>query len=317
MVYASDTTVVRGAGRRRPGFTLIELIVGISIIFLLMGLLIGGIHFMTRAAKSGADVATITALKNGVSQFEQQFGFVPPLVKDRGNPPGFSGGPLVTVAGEDRPFVYSPSVATDLAFLRAMPVAGQPDLRFSVHSLPYYLMGVLDLPRSAASPTPIDGVAGPRFKAVRRDGSFEKAGRDFNPFFDVSRNARAIFETQPGSGKIELRDARGAPFRYYRWEHDSGGPVAGAPVNDYLNVPELVGDPSLPENVELRSAEYAIVGAGSNGVFGDEMLPNHPQPLTWSQMAERVGVSGDTNQAEIQARIVLAAKSDNVVGVGR
>lgn len=319
------------ACRARRGFTLIELLAGILIIFLLMGLLIAGIRYMSGTARSAADTGTVTALKNGVSVFKQEFGFLPPLVKDGVVAPG-SPGPLITgPQGEMRPAVFSPTVPVELTFLRTtvplvsvLPSQGNPgteptapDLRFSLYSLPHYLMGVLDQARSGTSTLAIDGVGGPRFKAVKRDGGFEKAGRDFNPFFDVSRNARAIFETEPGTGKFELRDIRGVAFRYYRWLHDDGAPPAGNP-NDHFNIPEIVGDASLAENVELRSAEYAIVGAGPNGAFGDEaLLPSgHPQRLTWDELGSKVGISF-SNTLEIKAKIIRAAVADNVVEVGR
>lgn len=318
----AHTHAARGPQRSRPGFTLMELLAGIAVIFLLMGLLIGGIRYMSSSARAGADAATVAGLKDAVTQFKQQFGFLPPLVKD--GAPHTTEGPINSDG--TAPAVYSLSKPMDLSFLRTYTPPPLPpalsmtqDLRFSIRSLPIYTMGVLDTARRNNPAVPIDGVAGPRFKAVKRDGSFESAGRDFSPFFDISRNTRAVYETEPGTGKFEFRDPRGVAYRYYRWVRDDGSLPSGGGVRDYLNVPNLVGDPTEKENVSLRSAEYAIVSAGPNGVFGDEaLLPaGHPQQLTWDDMAGKLGIRGDANTVPIQEKIVQAAKADNVVEVGQ
>jgi hypothetical protein len=86
-------------------------------------------------------------------------------------------------------------------------------------------------------------VPGPGFRAVKRDGSFEKGGRTFSPFFDVSKNAKAVFDTQPGTFRIVLQDSHGVAFRYYRWRHND-------PVTDVasLNIPWMVSaDPLNPD----------------------------------------------------------------------
>lgn len=309
----AHTHAARGPQRSRPGFTLMELLAGIAVIFLLMGLLIGGIRYMSSSARAGADAATVAGLKDAVSQFKQQFGFLPPLVKD--GAPHTTAGPLHSSG--NAPLAYSLSDPNDRNFLRNEP-PGTVDLRFSIRSLPIYTMGVLDSARRSNPGIPIDGVAGPRFKAVKRDGGFETTGRDFSPFFDISRNSKAVYETEPGSGKFEFRDPRGVAYRYYRWLHDDGSlPSSAAQVAGYLNVPELVGDPTEAGNVALRSAEYAIVSAGPNGLFGDEhKLPaGHPQSLSLDDMAGKLGIRGSA--AALEAKIIDAAKADNVVEVGQ
>src|SRR3954470_751719 len=92
---------------RRPGFTLVELLFSILIIFLLMGILIAAVHHMVGGAKGTADRAMVTGLKDGVTHFKQQFNFMPPLVKD-GNLGGNLTPPVVTIRGVGRvPAVYS------------------------------------------------------------------------------------------------------------------------------------------------------------------------------------------------------------------
>ncbi len=307
-----------GAGRRPPAppgrgttparapraFTLMELMFVLLLIFVLLGILLIGMTHAFRAAKGSADTQAAAALKTSVEQFRQQFGFFPPLVRDEGHP--FPPGPLE--AGGINPAVYSASTPAHAAFLRHTG-APTPDLRFSRHSLPYYLLGVLAEAQ--------DGKAGPGFREPGRDGSFKKTGRVFDPFFDTSRTRGAIFARDPAEGQFELRDRTGSPYRYYRWLR--GNPAQASASNPDgvvtladLNVPAMVGDPA--ENPALRSAEYAIVGAGPNGLFGDEdeLPPTHPDFLDIQGMQLRLGLSGAS-----APQVKRAAREDNVVEVGQ
>lgn len=331
--------------RRRAGFTVIELVFVIAVIFLLMGLLIVGIHHVTGFAKGTADRAAVTALKDGVAHFEQQFGFVPPLVVDgyasnSGFPAGT--GPLHAVSGQNVPLVFSfqPSVVGNnnpcVPFLRNIPRtpslsnttgSGGDDMRFSMYSMPYYLIGVLGK-SDAVNPTsdpPVDGVDGPGFCTPKRDGTFEKSGRKFQPFYDPKRSD-AIYQdpTANTNGHIELRDSHGVAFRYYRWATDLAVMDPNLPVpttqDKYaaLNVPEMVGDAHTVANV--RDAAYAIVAAGPNGVFGDEdLLPmGHPQRMSFPDMAAKIGLSvSSAPTAAEYAKVRAAAAADNIVEVGR
>lgn len=314
------------AGAARRGFTLIEILVAILVIFALMGLLIGGIHHALRTAKSTSDLAAVKAIQQGVSQFGQTMSFVPPLVKDGVFVTNGGLGPLN--AARTNPVVYSFAATpltnpdatvllSNVAVFSQMPGpaggVGTTDPRFSIYSLAYYVMGALE--------RPIDGVDGPGFRMVRRDGSFEKSGRQLGPFFDP-RRAAAVFEESPtGFGRIQLRDSHDVAFRYYRWLPNSA--LANPPANPQnqpffgLNIPELVGDPS--QTPELRNAQYAIVGAGPNGVFGDEdLLPaNHPQWRSFDNLASAVGISvSATPTAADVLKVRKAAAADNVVAVG-
>jgi hypothetical protein len=281
-----------------------ELLVVILIIFLLMGLLIVGVRYARSFAKGTSDAQAVNATKIAVSQFNTEFKFFPPLVKDqRPLTPG------------NLPNVYSTSSAGDAAALRGS--TQDPNLvRFSIYSLAYYIVGDLEVSTTPNSGTPVDGVPGPGFMTPKRDGSFEKSGRRFDPFYDVSKNAAALFSPDAAAGKVVLRDSHEVALRYYRWLH--GNPANNNlvvdPVKD-LNIPWIVGDASDPT---LRSAEYAVVAAGPNGVYGDEAeLPSwHPQSMTWAQMQAKVGVSGDSNDPVIRQKIKDAARADNIVGVG-
>lgn len=284
------------------GFSLVELLFSIAVVFLIMGLILAGLRYAVRGARSSADATTLNSLKTAVDLFRREFGFFPPLVKD------FQ--PL-TASTPRRPNVYVVGTPADLAFLRdpASPSgwAGAPpgsDLRFSVYAPAIFLMGALD--------APVDGKDGPGFTTPTRDGAFTRIGRTFEPFFDTSRNPRALFNSDAANGKVELRDVNNVAFRFYRWMPDDQSQYnASAPINDFYNVPSIVGDPAA--DARLRSGEYAIVAAGRDGVFGDEMdlPPSHPQRLTPEQMQLRLGLN-TTDPVELRA----AAVKDNIVVVG-
>lgn len=301
----------------RRGFTLMEMMLVLLVIFALIGLLVGGIKMARGTAKSTADRADANSLKQAVSQFDQQMGFKPPLVADFGKPPG-GGIPLLSGAGGLQPLVYSVSNPQDLTFLRTSPPAAVADMRFSVYTLPYYVIGAIDTPRTGANPpVPIDGMNGPGFRTVRRDGTFETAGKVFAPFFDVGKRPTAIYAMDQANGRVVLRDRNGIAYRYYHWEQGNSGTGKITGIND-LNVPIILGNPQ--DNPELRAGTYAILGAGPDGVFGNEdqiaiICPNHPQAMKPDQMAQKLGMSGNTSDPVFMAKVRAKAMSDNIVEV--
>ena len=147
----------------------------------------------------------------------------------------------------------------------------------------------------------VDGVQGPGFRAPQRDGSFRVAGgQTYEPFFDASKNPEGIFRGKVDEGRVELRDRNGVAYRYYRWMPGNlDGEVEEA---DDLNIPELLG--SAEDNPELRSAKFAIVAAGPNGVFGEEKTEE-------DDLWIRQGLSAGDPRAETLGR------QDNIVEVGR
>jgi type II secretory pathway pseudopilin PulG len=284
--------VGRPAGPRRGAFTLIELLFVVAMVVMLIGLLLWGVNKAVLGARKASETNTVASLRMGVDQFKGQFGFIPPLVRD--NRDGSDDGPL-DANGID-PLIYRASVLADAEFLRGD--TGDPKDRYSIYSLPYYLIGVLD--------EVSDGIEGPGFLEPRRDGTFTKrstsssrTGRVFDPFFDAS--AKGIATVNREEGRIELRNDKGAAYRYYRWLKDEGD-IGNKTLQDYLNVPLLLGDPE--ENAELKSAEYAILSAGANGVFGDEDV---------DVLRSKLGLPAGTSANAVRRK----ASGDNVIGVGR
>ncbi len=326
---------------RPNAFTLIELLVVVLVIVILAGILIVAFAGVRRSAQEVATQQTVSGLATAVQAFKNDFGFAPPLVKDnnRDKYPGHpTGGPFARpspidiAAGRVAPEAFRFSTAADNAadrdYLRRLGVSGaawrtEPDHRFSEYSLAYYLVGAL--------PASVDGVDGPGFNAVRRNGTFERSGQRYAPYYDVADRPDAVglyvspslnIQVSENQGRYELRDANGVAFRYYRWL--PGDPAAGtetriASSND-LRVPFVVAGRSFElrgadvsyTDPRVRDAEWAIVAAGPSGTFGDLGTEGA------ARIIERSGVNADaSNQDQVLGRAVPAAQRDNVVEVGR
>lgn len=207
------------------------------------------------------------------------------------------------------------------------------DNRFSEFTLAYYLVGAL--------PASVDGVEGPGMWKPLADGTFEapigsqsanvrSSGRIYGPFVDTARNQpRLALDPAVRSGdpnfavRYRLVSPSGTPYRYYRWSARKNAPMTGlSKLNeatgqmvseddvDKLGVPSLLGDPRT--NADLRSAEFAIVSAGADGVFGD-MRTEAATPADLANLQAKAGVSGGADTRRTRE----AARRDNVVEVGR
>ena len=128
---------------------------------------------------------------------------------------------------------------------------------------------------------------------------------------------------------VRLADKANVALRYYRWINGNQYPpiTPTTPLEvrslDDLKIPRMVGrftvDPSAPvvnetifptppdrdirQNPALRTATWAVVGAGTNGVFGDEDLAIIAAALGQSLAAGEVKLRSD-------------AEKDNIVRVG-
>ncbi len=296
--------IPRGAPipRARRAFTLVELLATISVIFLIMGIALVAYTSAVRGATSAADRAAVNGLRLAVGQFKDEFGIVPPLVKDDGGLDASA--PLATVRGRTVPLVFSLGSFEDAQVLRGRDTSRD---RFSLLSLPYYVLGALD--------APVDGVDGLGFYEVRRDGTFapslayttnpeldpsgsgtvdasDRSQRRYEPLFDTTRGSVELFVDESerftadsGSGvltrtripfRYELRDRAGIAIRYYRWASDE------RPLDEVFREDSLadIADYSDPEDsggLEGEAGYYnvpAIVLAalvGEEGVFPVEL----------------------------------------------
>lgn len=338
------------------GFTLLEMLISILLIGIVMALVIGGALAVTKAARNAADRAVVGNIKTGLVQFEQEFGFVPPLVKERAVP---TVQPVSATPGERRIVTYNLSLGADQVALRTPtqgPTATNPllDNRYSELSLAYFLAGGLEERLNTTNPNapPIDGLVGPGLYAPQRDGSFdipadvkrgtvnvngEKsniAGKSFKPFVNLGNSLKLITDATDGRF-VRLQDRTGTPIRYYRWlsgrENPAGSGQFTVRTPTDLNIPPMVARDytlaqfrymkrvpgrDIAEGAALKGATWAIVSAGPNGVYGDEAPPQ----MTIDQMAAKLGVAGATGAADPVAReleIRAIAEEDNIVEVGQ
>jgi prepilin-type N-terminal cleavage/methylation domain-containing protein len=205
------------------------------------------------------------------------------------------------------------------------------DPRYSKFSLPIYLGGVLG--------EDADGVPGPgmRLSYTNRRG-FALGGASqvreamFQPSNDsaVATSYVSLDEFKehgadtggalptgagdPSPDRTAYVNGAGVAFRYYRWEHSSDADVGqGVAPLAYLNIPQVLLDPETWDDpaeptgdavsTDLRSANYAVVGAGPNGLFGTEPL---------AEIRARLGIGAGVADEVVRRR----AWQDNVVRVG-
>lgn len=193
--------------RTGPGFTIIELLVSISVIAILVGLLVVVGRLAVRYARESSTRRTVQAMKVSVEQFRQDHGFLPPLVMDERiagvsnhpqyptyipgvNPPAprrpifaayrvsLSADPNDPQKVVEREYLrgYQPGNAGGLGGpdLDADTYAGPIDRRFSTYSLGVYLAGLGEVTYGSGNPKAvIDGVVGPGSKEPSEDGTWE------------------------------------------------------------------------------------------------------------------------------------------------
>lgn len=333
----------RGAGAR--AFTIIEILTAVLIVGVLIGLLLVGLRAAGLTGQRTQQVATVSALKQGVTHFRDTFGFLPPLVRDM-DPVGGSARSTVRDAATGR---WRISVRTgsdaDVRFLShdtgtfTVP-ANNPyyDPRYSVRTLPYYLAGALDQPLTDNRPEPpIDGVKGPGMYPPNADGTFElpesmlsgsgiarnRTGTTHQPFVDTGRSdPKVVVGAEAGgtipadasddpAARVRLLDRKGVAYRYYLWttrrDPNTGDLINPVPeiIRKWYDRPGRTAEEANPP--QLQNARYAIVGAGPDGVFGDEDR---------AVLAAKLGMADDlTDPAATKLR--RKAIDDNVVEVGQ
>lgn len=356
----------------RPGFTLVEILTSIAVIFMLLALLLGAVKFAGRTAKNVQQTVTVGTIRDAIATFERDFGFPPPLVKEKaglGLPgpatpePGTAAWNPGTVIEQvpasnpprNRISVYfdedlspnSPDVplhGNDARFLRnrgniaAPPSPTNPffDLRFSERTFAFYLCGLCNEPFFTGNTVlnvPVDGQNGAGLYTPRADGSFQVpskllvtgvtrrkfTGRVTSPFMDVGRSDPRVFtDLATPTLWVEMRDRNNVAYRYYRWKSalpTDPGYVATATLAN-LRIPRLIGeDPTtaigpvppsrdLAVNTGLRSASWAVVGPGRDGVFGDEPF-------------EYLKLKGNYSSSMSEVVMRYEAAKDNIVEVGQ
>lgn len=182
----------------------------------------------------------------------------------------------------------------------------------------------------------------------------------YQPFVDADNQGLRVQRSlnRPMDGledfRLELAGGDSVPIRYYRWlpgqyVNDAYDALDGNP-SDFdlrqLNVPDIFGLPENDElnnwwdspmrdvdaemtspafeNAELRGARWAVVAAGPNGVFGDEVsLDGNDGSMTRDEGYPLLAVAMDANEARLRAdqayraEILRRARADNIFTVGK
>lgn len=277
--------------RAQRGFTLIEIMVVVVIVVILAALTIIAAGSFVRSSRFATEQVVMRNLAMGIEQFEQRLGFAPPLVNDE-DPvnPRSATEVTVRIRGEstNQALVGNPEPALKYLSYENTNFP-ETDPRYSELSIPYYIMGVCG--------KTVDGVDGPGMTTPLASPvespwrSFAKSGSVIQPFFDPGadktrlepRNADgSLYSGANPERQTRFLDRWNAPVRFYRWEplfHVKGTAAAGrtgAPANqptqageirDY-NAPLVLGDPR--NNPSLRSAKWAIISKGPDGVLNDQ-----------------------------------------------
>lgn len=342
----------RGQHQLARGFTLIEMVVSVLVIGVLMALVITGAVSVTRLAKDTVNAQAVRSIGAAISQFRTECGIAPPLVKDA-QP---SGNTTVVVRGvPPKTFVnvfdLSDPAGADVLVLRTKATgrtADNPfgtDTRYSEQSLAIYLLGAMNA-LDLDNQLPLDGVIGNGLYKALPNGRFEVPdaviryasdpanspnrgpGKVLGPYLEAS-TGKVVYEDSADEHSVELVDAKGVPFRYYRWVQGVPDPAKPGTfivrTTADMNIPPLVGidtsagdyllmwkwykvppERDVSKNPAIKSATWAVIGAGRNGAFGDET-----DLVELGRKLGRQVTAANVREARVEAA------ADNIVEVGQ
>lgn len=262
------------AGRYR-GFSMVELMIVIAIIFLLVSLTTVVAGRLRTAAERSSTQQFLAAVKVALTQFHEDFGYYPPLL---GDDPSNDFMAVLDENGRRKQGYYSEM------------------------TLVPYLIGIGDINRDNREDDDLDdGVPGPGFRSPgvdrawggadnaedRRDYWSAKklrnrqgliAGRTYEPFLELP-DGISLVEARSDQGE-ELRvyylaDYWETPIRYYRnWEDSSSFSATGEQRILCEWIAPIPDDEREIVNISLRSAPYVLFSAGpdqkDNTVLADD-----------------------------------------------
>lgn len=243
----------------RRAFTLVELLVSLAVLSALIAIVFVGARAVMKGARSTADRQTLLAMRTGIEQFKQEFGFLPPLIQDEavnglnrtwGSGQGVGKFPveLDQSTNENRIVTYSFALANrngsniERDYLRGY-VSGSPmdpnsaavgygnagpnaDRRFSTYSLATYLNAMGETPlvpsRKGNTDKTIDGIPGPEMNAPRDDGSFVVSGANAT----TTKKYGAFFDGgRRGMTLVSGADTSGTANGLYEFRDRNGKPI--------------------------------------------------------------------------------------------
>jgi hypothetical protein len=252
----------------------------------------------------------VVAIKNGVLKFKEDFGMLPPLVVDSPVsstvPVGLAGGEGV-IALWDTKNLYDPNTtlngSTGPLDRRCYSVFSLP---FYICGTGDEIFDGVDGPGFTAPSSSRDGsfskkgrkhpplvdatTLKTRAGIIRLSPPLQLSGGNMTvvsapipgntPANQLARAPRVIYDRWTDGSGFSANDRA---IRYYRWLpsfYTAAGGLDPAPSAaqvgqiHYWNIPAAVGgsadNVTVPSNIELKSAEWAIVSPGPDHLFGDE-----------------------------------------------
>jgi len=280
------------------GFTLVEILVVVSIVTILAGIVLTVMARALRTSETQATRNLLRSLSTAIEQFHADFSYYPPVLSD--DVQLMDGPQRLTVVDDDR---IPPSGASNAQ--QALEELQRS--RFgSAFSLTVYLAGVGDVTGpnvgdSGETPNQEtirdDGVEGPGLRDPGTDrswgGAWDRtqqqapvAGRVFGPYVDLGSggNVRLILDPNEDGDPVEaaglylLIDRWKTPIRYYRkWPtRDRDDPTRPSleriPVELFTEAERFASDSPFADPTSataLLRAPYALLSAGKDGLFFD------------------------------------------------
>ncbi|HHN79175.1 MAG TPA: type II secretion system protein [Phycisphaerales bacterium] len=242
------------------GFTLAEMLVVILVIAVLMGILLVAVGHARSFVGKSASQASARSIAQGVQQFEQTFGFPPPLVQDglqgdggamtvppavidRAGTPAPAGTPVIVppAPASDRlrmVVVYNPAYPANRRFLEGLDPLGagvpsdqelidrydpdNPSWRLGNQRYSKYSLGIY---LAGAMPAAVDGVDGPGMVRPLADGTFEGVVADSADEFETAGRSTSRERYEP----FFDADSRGAKLVREYFDLDEYRENAGDP----------------------------------------------------------------------------------------